>query len=91
MESCPDEDLPDIAQFLDGPQRWAWFVGLAVERCALNVYHDELYVELKYVAPPRFQRWLKYVKRTELATWVVDDIPPLDILMIWHSYMLNPM
>ncbi|EPT03017.1 hypothetical protein FOMPIDRAFT_1117270, partial [Fomitopsis schrenkii] len=69
VESCPDEDLPDIAQFLDGPQRWAWFVGLAVER---------------------FQRWLKYVKRTELATWVVDDIPPLDILMIWHSYMLNP-
>lgn len=36
VESCPDESLPDIAQFLDGPQRWAWFVGLAVERCVQN-------------------------------------------------------
>lgn len=32
VESSPSESLPDVAQFLDGPQRWAWFVGLAVER-----------------------------------------------------------
>ncbi|EPT03014.1 hypothetical protein FOMPIDRAFT_1159610 [Fomitopsis schrenkii] len=69
VESSPSESLPDVAQFLDGPQRWAWFVGLAVER---------------------FQRWLKHVKWTEFATWVVNDIPPLDVLMMWHSYMLNP-
>lgn len=89
VESCPDENLPDIAQFLDGPQRWAWFIGLAVERCALIVSHAV--IRGTEVPAPRFQRWLKYSKRTELATWVVEDIPPLDVLMIWHTYLLNPM
>ncbi|KAH9832611.1 uncharacterized protein C8Q71DRAFT_879588, partial [Rhodofomes roseus] len=69
VESCSDDYLPQIAQFLDGPQRWAWFVGLAVER---------------------FHRWVKHVKHTELATWVMEEVPPLDVLMIWHAYMLNP-
>ncbi|KAH9930341.1 uncharacterized protein B0H18DRAFT_1117024 [Fomitopsis serialis] len=61
VETCPDDYLPDIAQFLDGSQRWAWF-----------------------------HRWVKYVKRTELATWVTEEAPPLDVLMMWHAYMLNP-
>ena len=91
VESCPDESLPDMAQFLDGPQRWAWFVGLAVERCVPTDCHREVWEKLKCNAPLRFQRWLKFVKRTVLATWVMQEIPPLDVLMVWHSYMLNPM
>ncbi|KZT69341.1 hypothetical protein DAEQUDRAFT_726929 [Daedalea quercina L-15889] len=69
VEDCPDTSLPEVAQFLDGSQRWAWFVGLALER---------------------FHRWVKNVKQMELATWITDEIPPLDVMMIWHAYMLNP-
>ncbi|GBE89584.1 hypothetical protein SCP_1602470 [Sparassis crispa] len=49
--------------------RWAWFVGLAVER---------------------FQRWAAVVRHESLFTWVATDLPPIDVLMVWHAYLLNP-
>ncbi|KAK7035892.1 hypothetical protein R3P38DRAFT_3484110 [Favolaschia claudopus] len=46
-------------------QRWAWFVGLAVER---------------------FERWC--IALPENGDYTV--LPPVDVLMVWHAYSLNP-
>ncbi|OSX64414.1 hypothetical protein POSPLADRAFT_1032777 [Postia placenta MAD-698-R-SB12] len=61
--------LPDTVAGLDAAQRWAWFVGLAVDR---------------------FERWAAFVSSKALKSWVKTDFPPLDVLMVWHAYMLNP-
>ncbi|GBE89583.1 hypothetical protein SCP_1602460 [Sparassis crispa] len=54
---------------MDSTARWAWFVGLAVER---------------------FQRWTAVVRKGDLLTWVAAELPPIDVLMVWHAYLLNP-
>ncbi|KAF8202036.1 hypothetical protein K438DRAFT_1491970, partial [Mycena galopus ATCC 62051] len=48
-------------------QRWAWFVGLSVER---------------------FEKWCKALRPHHVAKGLA--LPPLDVLMVWHAYMLNP-
>ncbi|KAJ2912588.1 hypothetical protein MD484_g7833, partial [Candolleomyces efflorescens] len=53
----------------DPERRWAWFVGLAVER---------------------FDVWARSLKHKDALQPLEDIIPPLDVLMVWHSYMLNP-
>ncbi|KAJ3481678.1 hypothetical protein NLI96_g7488 [Meripilus lineatus] len=64
------EELPAVVNELDKEKRWAWFVGLAVER---------------------FQRWLESEPlEPDLRKWVIECIPPIDVLMVWHSYTLNP-
>ncbi|KZT63753.1 hypothetical protein DAEQUDRAFT_699761 [Daedalea quercina L-15889] len=74
VETCPQEDLPDLARNLDStpysPRVWVWFVCLAVER---------------------FHRWAKGVRfHQEIEVWIEAEVPPLDVLMVWHAYMLNP-
>ncbi|ESK84525.1 hypothetical protein Moror_6144 [Moniliophthora roreri MCA 2997] len=52
-------------------QRWAWFVGLAVER---------------------FELWCKWThdKTLDLQSLLALHLPPIDVVMVWHSYCLNP-
>ncbi|KAK2612774.1 hypothetical protein QQS21_001226 [Conoideocrella luteorostrata] len=53
------------------------------------------YVE---IAAVRFMHWMRMLERrvnqcTKLMTPAVltlRDLPPLDVLMVWHSFMLNP-
>ncbi|KAF9465390.1 hypothetical protein BDZ94DRAFT_1160104 [Collybia nuda] len=50
--------------------RWAWFVGLAVERFTLwclSINHDNTH-----------------------GKSIIDILPPIDVIMVWHAYMLNP-
>ncbi|KAI0791997.1 hypothetical protein C8Q75DRAFT_805043 [Abortiporus biennis] len=62
--------LPPAAHALEKDQRWAWFVGLAVER---------------------FYRWLHVVPfRVTVDEWILEEMPPIDVLMVWHAYLLNP-
>ncbi|CAL1714287.1 unnamed protein product [Somion occarium] len=69
-KSAEELKLPRVVNLLDENKRWAWFVGLAVER---------------------FQRWVKTVKYTsEISEWIEQELPPLDVLMVWHAYLLNP-
>ncbi|EIN11322.1 hypothetical protein PUNSTDRAFT_50377 [Punctularia strigosozonata HHB-11173 SS5] len=42
------------------------------------------------LAVERFQRWLYDVKATPLDSWVEQEVPPLDVWMVWHAYLLNP-
>ncbi|KAF9463653.1 hypothetical protein BDZ94DRAFT_1258236 [Collybia nuda] len=54
----------------DLERRWAWFVGLAVER---------------------FSSWCFNLEFYDIYEEPIEDIlPPLDVLMVWHAYMLNP-
>ncbi|TCD60359.1 hypothetical protein EIP91_010319 [Steccherinum ochraceum] len=67
-------NLPPVVSELTKDKRWTWFVGLAVER---------------------FQRWLgTIVSKSQSAvatdTFIGYCMPPLDVLMVWHSYLLNP-
>ena len=37
--------------------------------------------------------WLSTVRVTPLDLWihwVEQELPPLDVLMVWHAYLLNP-
>ncbi|KAJ3557415.1 hypothetical protein NM688_g1475 [Phlebia brevispora] len=42
------------------------------------------------LAVERFQRWLLLAAKVPMAIWVQQIMPPLDVLMVWHSYLLNP-
>ncbi|KAJ7595559.1 hypothetical protein C8J56DRAFT_1022189 [Mycena floridula] len=70
-----DWDTADAPRVYGEGRRWAWFVGLAVERF-------EIWMRSPKFVPPASPTWLfaahpKY-------------IPPIDVLMIWHAYLLNP-
>ncbi|OCH91521.1 hypothetical protein OBBRIDRAFT_834175 [Obba rivulosa] len=70
VEQCGAAELPVVAGWLKGPERWAWFVELAVER---------------------FHRWLTTVPTgPPIQPWTEREVPPTDVLMVWHAYMLNP-
>ncbi|KAF8076953.1 hypothetical protein FPV67DRAFT_1473294 [Lyophyllum atratum] len=59
--------VPFVPQ--DTDMKWAWFVGLAVER---------------------FSAWCNTLGDHDAGRPAVDFLPPLDVLMVWHAYMLNP-
>ncbi|CAL1714266.1 unnamed protein product [Somion occarium] len=43
------------------------------------------------LAVERFQRWVETARNVkEIPEWIEKELPPLDVLMVWHSYMLNP-
>ncbi|KAF7294634.1 hypothetical protein MIND_01000000 [Mycena indigotica] len=53
----------------DKDRRWAYFVGLAVER---------------------FEKWCKTLEPAEYEKGLATLLPPVDVIMVWHSYLLNP-
>ncbi|TFK20552.1 hypothetical protein FA15DRAFT_708011, partial [Coprinopsis marcescibilis] len=42
------------------------------------------------MAVERFDRWVRALKPTDDSIAIEDVLPPIDVLMVWHSYMLNP-
>ena len=38
----------------------------------------------------RFQRWCVGVRDVQAAT-IKETLPPIDVVMVWHAYLLNPM
>ncbi|KAH9930331.1 uncharacterized protein B0H18DRAFT_994444, partial [Fomitopsis serialis] len=74
VEACPLEDLPVFARDLDSTQE-------TPRRWAWFVC----------LAVERFRRWTKHVNANQdIESWVKAEAPPLDVLMVWHAYMLNP-
>ncbi|KAF5611409.1 uncharacterized protein FSUBG_2241 [Fusarium subglutinans] len=45
------------------------------------------FVELATV---RFLAWRKHFNKSSAREITRDNLPPLDILMVWHSFLLNP-
>ncbi|KAJ2921925.1 hypothetical protein H1R20_g15172, partial [Candolleomyces eurysporus] len=42
------------------------------------------------LAAERFDIWTRSLQSKDALQPVEDTLPPLDVLMVWHSYMLNP-
>ncbi|KAI0792057.1 hypothetical protein C8Q75DRAFT_805098 [Abortiporus biennis] len=43
------------------------------------------------LAVERFQRWVETYEHVDgVDKWIEHTLPPIDVLMVWHSYMLNP-
>ncbi|TFK33265.1 hypothetical protein BDQ12DRAFT_738868 [Crucibulum laeve] len=38
----------------------------------------------------RFDRWCHSLRAQDVAMPLIQVVPPLDVLMVWHAYMLNP-
>ncbi|EPQ58878.1 hypothetical protein GLOTRDRAFT_125199 [Gloeophyllum trabeum ATCC 11539] len=44
-----------------------------------------------HLAVERFERWVLSLPGSYgSSTWAVSHAPPLDVLLVWHTYMLNP-
>ena len=68
----------------DSEKRWVWFVNLAVERSV----HQHLRPPLNsLVEARRFERWCLSIKQSDT---VEQLLPPIDVTMVWHAYLLNP-
>jgi hypothetical protein len=97
VESSSEGSLPPLIGELDGEQRWSWFVNLAVERRVTHIYeldirvHDPLTLTGAVI---RFQRWVEHLsppsKLNTLEKFVRRNLPPLDVWMVLHAYLLNP-
>ncbi|KAG5642978.1 hypothetical protein DXG03_001826 [Asterophora parasitica] len=67
-------------------QRWVWFVGLAVDRFEKWCQSfQSLPLAAEGDCPPESEK----SERLNEAV-ATDHLPPLDVLMVWHSYMLSP-
>ncbi|KAJ3557422.1 hypothetical protein NM688_g1483 [Phlebia brevispora] len=42
------------------------------------------------LAVERFERWLTTMQPSPLSQWIQEELPPVDVLMVWQAYMLNP-
>ena len=54
----------------------------------LRVYHNLRCADIL----ARFERWAKIVQpqTIDVEEWRQTQMPPLDVIMVWHTYMLNP-
>lgn len=42
------------------------------------------------LAVERFERWVRLAKYESLEKFIAEELPPLDVVMVWHTYLLNP-
>jgi len=79
--------LPSLAQELGQPQRWTWFLELALERYVLcNPWPCLVFSELWLC---RFYRWASKLLVLLQPNGSLRN-PPLDVWLIWHAHLLNP-
>jgi hypothetical protein len=78
-------DFPQTAAALDPDERWRWFLELSVERWDITYGGSSCYAHVS----PRFQRWVRNTKFSTRERFLVYEVPPLDVFMVWHSYMLS--
>ena len=82
------EIVPPVGRGLGVKGRWLWFLEMAVERpvhltssiCLLCAHLWAVWCHC------RFRRWVMLLLNSEGFFM----IPPVDVWLIWHTYMLNP-
>jgi len=75
---------------LNRERRWTWFVGVAVERYVPNIYSLRCFALSKGAVAPSFDIWAQSLKAADAKKTTEVVMPPLDVIMVWHAYMLNP-
>ncbi|KAJ5669376.1 hypothetical protein N7462_010446 [Penicillium macrosclerotiorum] len=72
-------------------KRWAVYTARAVDRYSkwwtVCLPRSQGHATLSTIAMPDYETIIDC--ETQIL-WSVDNMPPLDILMVWHSHMLNP-
>ncbi|KAG5647730.1 hypothetical protein DXG03_008453 [Asterophora parasitica] len=68
-----------------------------LKQSEMSVWHDQMPEdrELRWTwfvgrAVERFERWCQSLMSDDTEAGIWNVLPPLDALMVWHSYMLNP-
>jgi hypothetical protein len=69
VDEAKDDRIPAWVKSMESERRWAWYVGLAVER---------------------FERWCKSSRHWTTSSFLNYHLPPCDVIMVWHAYLLNP-
>ncbi|OAX80360.1 hypothetical protein ACJ72_05311 [Emergomyces africanus] len=91
-----EEDRLKAAQLIR-EKRWAVYVGRAVDR--FSTWHEKCIrrdgfgSNMGAVTMSDIERHgglSTSVDWNDTIIWTVDMMPPLDVLMVWHAYMLNP-
>jgi len=98
VEDCKDRRIPGYAMKIDKAARWRWFVHLAVERYVLPSSSSSLAAPSHPLCahsnvttkPSRFERWVQSLQLVPLEKFVTEHIPPVDVWMVWHAYLLSP-
>ena len=83
--------VPPIGKSIGVKGRWLWFLEMGVERSVFFLFwfgSGICWMLIWWVVNDyRFRRWLLLLATAE-GFFV---IPPVDVWLIWHVYMLNPM
>lgn len=79
--------LPHDVRTMDPEKRWGWFVNIAVERYVSRF--SKLVCNLLSMFY-RFSRWCISLNERRLRN-IEQTLPPIDVVMVWHAYLLNPM
>ena len=90
VQDGKDSRFPAAARKLDERRRWAWFVVLAVEihtYMSVSFHIDQTLVDGCCRYSFRFGRWCVKIEDTDVE-W--RGLPPIDVAMVWHTYLLNP-
>ncbi|TVY75725.1 Glycine-rich domain-containing protein, partial [Lachnellula suecica] len=76
-------------------KRWALYIARAVERFqtwwikVLCTIEPAKRLEGKEMVSNN-SRFTEFTSRGAVQKWTVGMLPPIDVLMVWHSFMLNP-
>jgi hypothetical protein len=90
-ERLQDKQLQVLSQIRE--KRWALFVARAVERYEAwwGTFPSRPLSEGDMLAPFS-DAYIDFVKdgNPPWIEWTEEMLPPLDVLMVWHTHMLNP-
>lgn len=92
LEHAPNDTLCDAVRGYPAESKWGFLVSLAVERCACLSFVSPSPTTNMFFWMHRFQLWVnanaENASNSALQSMVF--MPPVDVLMVWHAYMLNP-
>lgn len=92
-DHAPDDNSSKISELLAkvAEKRWAIYVSRAVER-----FETWLITILPNAKPPSLNQLKEdglagqLVDRAQPMVFTRENMPPVDVLMVWHAFMLNP-
>ncbi|KAH7882290.1 hypothetical protein F5I97DRAFT_1931482 [Phlebopus sp. FC_14] len=61
-----------------------------IPECARHLDKDKRWRWFIHLAVDRFERWVQCLQFVPLEKFVTNHLPPLDVWMVWHAYLLTP-
>ncbi|KAF8549934.1 hypothetical protein OG21DRAFT_1447248 [Imleria badia] len=57
---------------------------------AMKMEKDARWRWFVHLAVERFEQWVKSLQFVSLEKFVTEHMPPVDVWMVWHAYLLSP-